>query len=368
MTPKRNSWLELLRIISMIFIILHHYSIYTNFNFSSDISFERLFIQFLTIGGKIGVNCYIFISGYFLINSKFKVKSIIKLIIEILTYSLFFLLIDVTLLHSNLNFKNVIKSIFPTTLSLYWFFTVYLIVIILSPFLNKFINLLKKEETIKIILLLVIIQSIIPTFMNASREFSNILWFITIYMIGGYIRIYNPKIFKDNKKNIKMILISYIFIIFSVIIIDMLENKFVILKGKEIYFSKINSIFVLANSLGLFLLFRNLKEINNYFINKISSTMFGIYLIHENVFMRDIIWNKLIQGFKYQSSYLIIFNAIMALGLIMFFGIIIDLVRKNTIEKLESKIGKKIINKNTNNLNKIKLKIDIILNKLGEEE
>lgn len=73
---QRNSNLELLRIISMFLIVLGHFAWQTNWSVNNDTSLIRLgAIHCLWIGGKLGVNLFILISGYFLINSKFKLKS-----------------------------------------------------------------------------------------------------------------------------------------------------------------------------------------------------------------------------------------------------------------------------------------------------
>lgn len=69
----RNSNLELLRIVSMILIIMHHYAVHGGFDLlNTELDLNRIWIQILSIGGKIGVNCFVLITGYFMINSKFK--------------------------------------------------------------------------------------------------------------------------------------------------------------------------------------------------------------------------------------------------------------------------------------------------------
>ena len=61
---NRQSNIELLRIIAMIFIIAHHFAVHGGFNFSTDIiTVNSLWIQFIKIGGKIGVNIFVLISG-----------------------------------------------------------------------------------------------------------------------------------------------------------------------------------------------------------------------------------------------------------------------------------------------------------------
>ena len=50
-------------------IVAHHYGFYGGFNFlPTEITAQKLWVQWLLMGGKIGVNLFMLISGYFMIN------------------------------------------------------------------------------------------------------------------------------------------------------------------------------------------------------------------------------------------------------------------------------------------------------------
>lgn len=72
----RMSNFELLRILCMFLIVAHHFSVHSTF--SNDISVVNLcLVRALRIGGKLAVNVYVLISGYFMISSKFKLKKLL---------------------------------------------------------------------------------------------------------------------------------------------------------------------------------------------------------------------------------------------------------------------------------------------------
>ena len=77
---QRNSNLEILRIIAMLFIIAHHFSVHgfgdVNFAISNA---NNYVIYFFGILGKIGVDVFIIISAYFMIDSKFNLKKLFVL-------------------------------------------------------------------------------------------------------------------------------------------------------------------------------------------------------------------------------------------------------------------------------------------------
>ena len=77
----RNSNIEFLRIVSMLLILFHHYAVHSGFNFefTGQIISNKIFIDILSSFGKAGVNIFLAISSYYLIDleskSKFKIKK-----------------------------------------------------------------------------------------------------------------------------------------------------------------------------------------------------------------------------------------------------------------------------------------------------
>ena len=66
----RQSGFELLRILAMVIIVAHHFARYSGFEKPEGVTFGLLWTQFLYLGGKLGVNVFVLISGYFLIESR----------------------------------------------------------------------------------------------------------------------------------------------------------------------------------------------------------------------------------------------------------------------------------------------------------
>ena len=88
---QRNSSIELLRIVCMFMIVIHHIATHGNYSFELQcVTATKLWHSFINMGGKIGVDTFIIISGYFLINSKpsINIRKIFKLEGQILFYSI----------------------------------------------------------------------------------------------------------------------------------------------------------------------------------------------------------------------------------------------------------------------------------------
>ena len=134
----RRSNFELLRIFAMLLIVMHHFSVHSPFvEFTNALSVNRLGIQFMEIGGKLGVNLFVLISGYFMCTSKeFKVKKIIVLFLQILMYSV--LCYSVICIATNqFSIREVLRTFLPITFVNWWFASTYFVLLFFTPFINK---------------------------------------------------------------------------------------------------------------------------------------------------------------------------------------------------------------------------------------
>ena len=72
----------------MIMIVINHYALY-GFDFQLlPYSFNKYLIDAIAMFGKVGSNGFIFISAWFMIDSKFTIKKFLKLEFQVIFYSL----------------------------------------------------------------------------------------------------------------------------------------------------------------------------------------------------------------------------------------------------------------------------------------
>lgn len=344
---KRDTNIELLRIISILLIICFHY-VYKSGYMNSYLNIHTFFIKSMWFLGELGVNLFILITGYHLCKAKSSAKKLILFCLEVFFYN--FLLYGLDILFGNNQvdtLKEKILLFFPLITQKYWFATAYILVYILSPFYNMLINSFTKRIYQKFLLTNILLWSLIPTmfgiFYNTSESvlyYNRFIWLTLMYFVGAYIKIFDIKFFASQKRSLFTFIITYLTMLFSIILIYHLRKHLVPLGTSEIaYFWTPNNILMLILSISMFKLFTNLKIKNDIFINKVASTTLGIYLLHDGSFT-NYMWKNIFRtNFHiYKPTFWI--HMVVATIYIFLVGVLIDFIRQ-TLEKYTIK---KIIN------------------------
>ena len=146
---NRDSNIELLRIIAMCLIIFHHMALNTGIVDGYTINGNMIFGIIGGIGGKIGVVIFLLITGYFSINKNFSFKKVFILWLQIFCYSVGFMLVFRLTGIEKWSKVDTLKTFFPLAYNQYWFITTYLYLLLLIPFINKFLNSLTKEYAVE---------------------------------------------------------------------------------------------------------------------------------------------------------------------------------------------------------------------------
>lgn len=329
MEKKRELNFELLRIVSMFLIVVFHYHDWGGIiNIETPI-INKLFGEFISIGGNLGVNVFVLISGYFLINSKFKSKKLFKIILEVLFYSVGIYILCVIFNISEFNIKSLIKSLLPISYNMYWFATCYVGMYLLSPIVNLTIRNMNRKQHRNLLILLFIMLSVIPTFIVKAVPFSSeLFWFIFLYLIAGYIKRYNIDI-KNNYKLFCIIILITVFMFSTSVVLTKMNIS------NPIYLSQKNSVTMLFLSISLFMFFKNLKIKDNKVIPFFAKATFGVYLIHINESIRVYLFSNIlkIQNF-YQSNLFVLIGYVFGTALIIYLVCtLIDTIRRKLLEE-----------------------------------
>lgn len=366
---KRNSNYELMRIVSMFLIILYHVIIHGKVIENCYNEGAKIILEFLEFFTLIHVNSFILISGYYQSTSSFKQSKLWTIINASFFYRIVIMLIFVLTGLATLDKLTIFREAFPININEYWFIKCYIMLYCLSPFINKGLNNFDKKSFQKLLVVMFIVFSIIPT-LTGRLFFENsgftLYQFIYMYVIGAYLRRYpldKSYIFKVmSKRMYQLVLIgvfsgslfcNYILSKYALSITHI--NSIIGEVSSYITSSSIlyNNMFVVIQSIAYFAFFGTLV-IRSNLINKISALTIGVYLIHDNNFVRAYIYEalKINNGPIYSYSFIIY---VIAISIFIYIcSLTIEWLRQVLFKKIYNfKISKKIRNKYFNFINSI---------------
>ena len=332
---QRSTNIELLRIVAMIMIVAHHFAVHSRFDFSDEIiSFNRLWIMFVQLGGKIGVNIFLLITGYFLISAdSIKVKKIVKLWIQMFTWSVLIYCIFVFIGKDPFRTNSFFKNCLPVTYEKWWFASTYFCLYIVFPYINKLLRTLNKRQYLSLLILINILWCVLPTITRQLLQSNNLLWFIYIYSVAGYIKLYGIGENYSSKMYIVLSILAYFmtFIISVLFIIGGLTYPTLGVYATHLY--EMRSIPVVIISVLLFSGFTKLRVGHNKITNIISSSTFGVYLIHDHPFVRSFIWLTLFKNDLLVNNQKFVIYSIIEIIIVFGICVLLELMRKTLIEK-----------------------------------
>lgn len=309
---SRETNFEVLRSLIMFFIVVWH-SLVHGMNFvkmmnitktmpvdlNSFISvFNYLSTGVLMTVTSVAVNCYVLITGYFMINCGFKWNKILHIWVQTAFYSfLIALIVKVTGLES-FGYGGLLFSAFPVWNGEYWFVTKYLGLVALAPFLAKMPQVLSRKEYETGLLVMFILNIYLSPYFSYGDIYgggSSLLWFIFLFFVGGYIRLYNP--FTRYKGQFgKWFLLCCLLFSAVYVVKDFLLYY---IKGQVPDlglgpFRNNSYEFFTAVLLFLWAKYHTFSSSSIVrFLVKIAPFTFGVYLIHDNNHVRNWLWETL---------------------------------------------------------------------------
>ena len=172
-----------------------------------------------------------------------------------------------------------------------------------------------------------------------SRAFNEISWYMTIYIVGAYLRLHAGVWSKSLFFSLKWLIVLVFLAWMSVFGIDYLCYHNIYHGGWFSAFylvSDSSKLFAFLIGVAIFQTFRNLPLGYNRFINGLAKTTFGVLLIHANSdAMRKFLWQDLVQVpamFAAPLQSLVLHAAVSAV-LIYAVCAVIDYVRIEILER-----------------------------------
>ena len=346
---KRLANIELLRVIAMLMVVMLHYLGKGGFlpTITTGMGITDYVAWILESISIVAVNVYVLISGYFLVESEFKPGKIVRLILQVLFYTILVTVLSLAfgiIKWEDLGVYHLSLQLLPFQMEQYWFMTSYLVLYILSPILAMGAKTISKKNlkilTVVFWVFMCVEKSILPLQTVFDKRGYDTFWFVCLFLVAAYIRLYGIK-FLEKKLWAAVFYLGGAAMILAeslaLWVVYEKTGKLQHLLGTPYHY---NHIFVFLASVGLFMFFLQVKIKDGWFsklICKIAPYTLGVYLLHEQVYIRYL-WPKWLGCEKVHGTVSLIISALIAVTVVFFVGIFVDYIRS-----LLFKAGSKLI-------------------------
>lgn len=340
---KRIVSIELLRILAMMMVVMLHYL--SKGNLLPSLTGELEPNHYIAWGMEcfciVAVNVYMLISGYFLVETGFKAGRLVELLCQVLFYTL---LVPVVLVglgivgRDEFSLYQLLQNFLPVQMNHYWFITSYVVMYLFSPLMSVAAKSMKKEQLKSVVIALLLFfslsKTVLPVQLSMDNRGNDGLWFLCVYLVAAYIRLYGIPFF-EGEKGVRRGLLWYAAGCVAMFLLTF-GIRFVYLKtGKFDYFVHIcfdyNHVLNLAAAVGLFYAFLHVKVDGEKPFGKLvclaAPCSLGVYLFHEQMQLR-MRWPHWLGVSAEGSPVIFILRAVGSVVLVYIAGTVVDAVRR----------------------------------------
>ena len=289
----RSSNFELLRIIAIMLIIAGHLSSEGSV-LEATLGFHHAFTLAVCSGARIAVNLFLMLGCWFMVDSKFSAKRILKLYCEVWFYSAAItLLLMLIKADTRISSMEMITSFLPFTFRTIWYASIYIMLLFLAPYLNAVFQMDQKRLRNLVVLLFVFV-SVISTISGFMDTYLCALsWFVFIYFFMGYYKRFIYTTWKARKELFLGIGILMYLGAVSLRILDYYSDSGIISLAGKAAATWIVDYKSIPNFLCAFCIFHYFSKLEikrSKAINTLAAGTFAAYIIHQLPAFRHVLW------------------------------------------------------------------------------
>lgn len=299
----RDDGIDMLRVVSMLMVVCLHVlsqgGVMVRYSANAAAYDMTWLLESLCFSA---VNVYGLISGWVGVTSRWKISRILELYLTVWFYAAGITLIARGTGMASVNGELMISSLLPLTQKTYWYFSAYVGVFFLAPFLNRMVLALSQAERVwlmRTIFAVFIALTMVPKAFGLDPftlvgGFS-FCWLLLLYVYGACMRLCPPK--KSHRRiwyiavYVFLALISWLFKIGSEHLNGAMPGKVTYARMLITYHAPtifLCAVCLLRSFSGVHLESRGKTRL----LRSLSAGSFSVYLIH----VQPLIWAQVLKG------------------------------------------------------------------------
>ncbi|MCF2657186.1 acyltransferase family protein [Lacrimispora saccharolytica] len=328
----RDSKYELAKVAAILLIILSHVAHQSSvdaFAFNTDAIIKAISVYL----GQIGNGVFIISTCYFLTKG-ITAKKWIKLYLQTIFYSIVFLAYFSFFQPEAVSLKTIVKSFFPIAFENNWFISAYLIFVLLVPVLQVIREHLKTKQYFYLTICFFMLYTVAPTFIGNRYFSSRLFGFITVYLITTLLKDVDFIRFVKTWQLCMLSIIGCCIVVAFIITVNYIGQYIGIIYGKTFFWQSYSSLPLLVVNFSVFEILRRSKSWHNKFINCLSKSSLGIYLIHNNFLIVEC--KKINDWFKCFDGMFIVHRYILITVIVFVVSLLLDKTRELFFAKIDN--------------------------------
>lgn len=295
---KRNANIDLLRMIAMVMVTMLHALTKSNLLpfMGGEVSANGWIAWVLEALSVPAVNIFMLISGYFLVDSKFKLGRLAELVFQTFFYVLgtaILLFVLGEFAWKDTNIYDLLHYFLPIHMGTYWFISAYVFILLLLPLITNGIHNMSEKQLQKVVMVMLlficVLKSILPVRLAIDERGYSFMWYLTLFLVGAEIKLYGFKRIKTAGQGWLIFAVSSFLIIAEIFLVSRIQVQTGRLKEMTMVSLDYNHVFVFFSAVGLFAAFIHAKPLKSKVgrvVCAISPYCLGVYLLQESPVMR----------------------------------------------------------------------------------
>lgn len=338
MKKERMANLELLRCVAMMMVVVLHYLGKSGLlpePAGGEMGAEGLAAWLLESFCIVAVNVYMFISGYFLSMSSFKLSRLLRLWLQVWFYSVLFggiAAVAGVVGGVTVDTHYFLTLLFPITMKHYWFMTAYVFLYLLMPLAGLAVQSMTREQLrltmVSLLIVFCVSKSVIPVRLEMDTNGYDCLWYVCMFVTAAYMRRFGFPFLKKRGRGILLYVGGCLLIFGMMLALRQFWLRTGSLETRLKMSFEYNHVLPFAATVGLFAAFCKIRVGGRAaaVVRWIAPYTLGVYLLHENIGLRYW-WQNLLGADRVDGVWSLIWHTAAAVAVVFVCGIAADWLR-----------------------------------------
>lgn len=302
----RQSSLELLRILCMLFIIADHLAGQGGIGLTDTLP-HALWYAAMGSGSRVACNVFVIVGAWFLCGQPFRTRRVLALWLGLWLYTVPVTLLCRFLPGCEVSLGTLRWAVFPVSTGQLWFVSTYLMLLLLTPLLNHLLHTLPRTVLGAALCVLAVPMAGYSTLFGEDGVLSGSLFvFAWLYLAVGYLRYY-PGSRPGRWLQRRPVQLALGLGIPAALAVGRGVLFWQGIGGKpmqylEYWRTALGAAPNLLAALALFFLFRGLPLGSRPGVNAVASTTLGVYILHQVPAFHDFLWNGIFHAAAHPGS------------------------------------------------------------------